>query len=81
MRKKSSDKDKDHPGLIVPLGTHAGLIIILDFARIGMILVIVLSETLAYIFMIEVTIKLAGNRKRIFKKWKSKDGEELPIPS
>ena len=81
MRRKNSDKDKDRPELIAPLEIHAGLIITLVYVRIGMTLATVLLETLVYIFMIEATIKLAGNRKRTLKKCKSKDGEELLIPN
>ncbi len=81
MRRKSSDKGRDRPGLIVPLGIHVDLITILDFVRIGMTRVTVLSETLVSISMIGATIKLDGSRKRTSKRWKSKDGGELLIPN
>ena len=48
----------------------------LIYARIGMILVIVLSVIVAYIYMIGLITKLDGNLKKIFKYLKNKDGKE-----
>jgi hypothetical protein len=45
-------------------------------AKIGMIQVIVPSETAAYICMIVQTIKVDGNLRNNFSKQKEKDGRE-----
>lgn len=54
----------------------AGSIMCLIYVRIGMILVIVLLVIVAYICMIDPTIKLDGNLKKILKYLRNKDGKE-----
>ncbi len=75
-QRKSLEKYKDHLESAVLSGTLAVSIITLDYVRIGMTLVTVLSVTVASISMIAPITKLDGNRNVISKGLKRKDGEE-----
>lgn len=71
MRNQSSEKDKDHQELIAQSEIHADLIIILDYAKIGMTRDIVHSVIVVYISMIDPIIKQDGNNKKTIRNRKS----------
>ena len=50
------------------------------FVKIGMILDIVCLEIAAFTSMIDPIIKLGGNKRRISKGRKEKDGKKSTIP-
>ena len=53
------------------------LIMIVVYVKIGMTLDIVCSVIVVFICMIDQTIKLAGNKKKILKELKEKGGRGL----
>lgn len=56
---------------------HVGLIMIQVCAKIGMIQDTVFLETVAFICMIVLIIKMGGNWRKILKNHNDKDGKEL----
>ena len=56
---------------------HVGLIMIQVCVKIGMIQDTVFLETVAFICMIVLIIKMGGNWRKILKNHNDKDGKEL----
>lgn len=57
--------------------THAGSITTQAYAKIGMIMAIVCSETVAYICTTEAITKLDGSWRKTSKSQRGKDGSAL----
>lgn len=56
---------------------HVGLIMIQVCVKIGMIQDTVFLETVVFICMIVLIIKMGGNWRKILKNHKDRDGKEL----